>query len=127
MPSARADDSIPAFISSDETINALIDCGASSLVSMNKLAINRNDIGIIFLTHFHGDHVGGVPFFLLEANYVLKREQPLTIAGPPSLKSRYAEIMEAGLSRHPEIWNCRFPFTLRNWRSASATRSAPYG
>jgi ribonuclease BN (tRNA processing enzyme) len=35
----------------------------------------RNDIGTIFLTHFHADHVGGVPFFLLEANYVLKRER----------------------------------------------------
>ena len=46
-------------------INVLIDCGASSLVSMNKLAINRNDVNVIFLTHFHADHVGGVPFYLL--------------------------------------------------------------
>ena len=55
-------------------INVLIDCGASSLISMNKLAINRNDVSTIFLTHFHEDHVGGVPFYLLEANYVLKRD-----------------------------------------------------
>ena len=64
-------------------INALIDCGASSLVSMNKLAINRNDIDTIFISHFHADHFGGLPFFMLEANYILKRQQPLTIAGPP--------------------------------------------
>ena len=76
-------------------INVLIDCGASSLVSMNKLAINRNDVNVIFLTHFHADHVGGLPFYLLEANYVRKRDQPLTIAGPPSLKSRFGDIMEA--------------------------------
>ena len=56
-------------------INALIDCGATSLVSMNKLAIDRNAIRLILLTHFHADHVGGVPFFILEANYILKREQ----------------------------------------------------
>jgi len=49
-------------------INILIDCGATSLVAMNKLAINRNDVDTIFLTHFHEDHIGGVPFFLLEAN-----------------------------------------------------------
>ena len=64
-------------------VNALIDCGATSLVAMNKLAINRNDIDTILITHFHADHIGGLPFFILEANYVLKRQRGLTIAGPP--------------------------------------------
>jgi ribonuclease BN (tRNA processing enzyme) len=66
-------------------INALIDCGATSLVSMNKLAINRTDIDVIFVTHFHEDHIGALPFLILESNYVLKRQRPLTIVGPPSL------------------------------------------
>jgi ribonuclease BN (tRNA processing enzyme) len=77
-------------------INALIDCGATSLVAMNKLGIDRNDIDVIFLSHFHADHIGGLPFFLLEANYVLKRDRPLTVVGPPGLKSRYGEVMELG-------------------------------
>jgi ribonuclease BN (tRNA processing enzyme) len=93
-------------------INALIDCGATSLVSMNRLAIDRNAIRLILLTHFHADHVGGVPFFLLEANYILKREQLLTVAGPPSLKSRYAEIMEAGFPGTQDL-ELRFPLTLQ--------------
>jgi ribonuclease BN (tRNA processing enzyme) len=76
-------------------INALIDCGATSLVSMNKLAINRNDIDVIFITHFHADHIGGLPFFILESNYVLKRQRGLTIVGPPGLKSHYAAVMQA--------------------------------
>ena len=77
-------------------INALIDCGATSLVSMNRLAINRNDIDTILITHFHADHIGGLPFFILEANYVTKRTQPLTVAGPPGLKARVPEVMECG-------------------------------
>ncbi len=93
-------------------INALIDCGATSLVSMNRLAIDRNAIRLVLLTHFHADHVGGVPFFLLEANYIHKRKQALTIAGPPSLKSRYAEIMEANFPGTQELELC-FPLTLR--------------
>jgi len=92
-------------------IDALIDCGATSLVAMNKLAIDRNAIDVIFLTHFHGDHVGGVPFFLLEANYVLKRERPLTIAGPPSLKSRFGEIMDVGFPGTQAL-QLRFQLTL---------------
>lgn len=93
-------------------INVLIDCGATSLVSMNRLAINRNEIGTIFITHFHGDHVGGVPFFLLEANYVLKRDRALTIVGPPSLKSRYGEIMEVGFPGTKDL-ELKFPLQLR--------------
>jgi ribonuclease BN (tRNA processing enzyme) len=77
-------------------INALIDCGATSLVAMNRLAINRNDIDTIIFSHFHADHIGGLPFFLLEANYVLKRSRPLTLAGPIGLKSHYDTVMEAG-------------------------------
>ena len=79
-----------------DKINALIDCGATSLVAMNKLAINRNDIDVVFISHFHADHIAGLPFFLLEANYVTKRTRPLTIVGPPGLKTRFPEIMEGG-------------------------------
>jgi ribonuclease BN (tRNA processing enzyme) len=77
-------------------INALIDCGATSLVAMNKLAIDRNAIDVIFISHFHADHVAGVPFLILEANYVTKRKRPLTIVGPPGLKTRFPEVMEGG-------------------------------
>ena len=79
-------------------INALIDCGASSLVSMNRLAIDRNEIDVIFLTHFHEDHVGGLPFFMLEANYVLKRKRPLPSSDRP-----------ASSRATPESWKQRFP------------------
>jgi ribonuclease BN (tRNA processing enzyme) len=95
-----------------QNVNALIDCGGSSLVGMNKLAIDRNAISTILITHFHADHIGGLPYFILEANYVLKRKAPLTIAGPPGLKARYAEMME---SAYPGTANLQlsFPLTLQ--------------
>jgi len=92
-------------------INVLIDCGASSLVAMNRLAIDRNQIDAIFITHFHEDHVGGLPPFLLEANYVRKRERPLTIAGPPSLKSRFGAIMDAAFPGTRDL-ELRFALSL---------------
>jgi ribonuclease BN (tRNA processing enzyme) len=91
--------------------NALIDCGATSLVALNKLAINRNDIDVIFISHFHADHVGGVPTFILEATHVLKRTRPLAIAGPPGLKARYPALMDAAFPG-TEALELRFPLTL---------------
>jgi len=66
--------------------NFLIDCGASSLIAMNRLAIAQNEIQAILFTHFHADHFGGLPFFLLNAQFFAKRTEPLIVAGPHGLK-----------------------------------------
>ena len=79
-------------------INALIDCGATSLVAMNKLKIDRNDIDVVFISHFHADHVAGLPFLILEANYVTKRTRPLNVVGPPGLKTMTPRLWATGCS-----------------------------
>ena len=107
-------------------INALIDCGASSPVALNKLAIKRNDIDVIFISHFHADHVGGVPFFILEATHVLKRDRPLTIAGPPGLKARYPELMEAAFPG-TKTMQLRFPLTLQEFEIGRRNEIGPIG
>jgi len=71
----------------------LLDCGASSLVAMKKAGIDRGAVGAILLTHFHADHFGGIPFFLLDAQFNVKRKSPLLIAGPPGLRGWYERAM----------------------------------
>jgi ribonuclease BN (tRNA processing enzyme) len=75
--------------------NFLFDCGASTLPAMKAHNIDRLKIDTILITHFHADHFGGIPFFILDAMYVAKRCDPLTIAGPPGLKEWYARAMAA--------------------------------
>ena len=61
----------------------LIDCGEGTQVSLRKLGWGLKDIGTILLTHFHADHVAGLPGLLLTVgNSGRTREEPLTIAGP---------------------------------------------
>ena len=92
---------------------------------MNKLAIDRNAIDVIFISHFHADHIAGLPFFLLEANYVTKRTRLLTIVGPPGLKTRFPDIDGRRLPRHRSM-ELSFPLRcVEHWKSASAARSAP--
>ena len=74
--------------------NLLIDCGASSLPALKRLNIARDDIDLILITHFHGDHFGGLPFLLLDAQFT-RRTRPLTIAGPEGIETRLAQVMEA--------------------------------
>jgi ribonuclease BN (tRNA processing enzyme) len=76
------------------SVNFLIDCGASSLPALKRLAIARDDIDLILITHFHGDHFAGLPFLLLDAQFT-RRTRPLVIAGPEGIAKRLAQLMEA--------------------------------
>lgn len=75
-----------SFLVRTATRHILVDCGASALISLKKYEIDPTDIDVILVSHLHGDHYGGVPFFLLEQNFS-KRTKPLVIVGPPTIKS----------------------------------------
>ena len=77
-----------------ERVNFLIDCGASSLPALKRQGVARDDIDLILITHFHGDHFGGLPFLLLDAQFT-RRARPLVIAGPEGIEARLAQVMEA--------------------------------
>ncbi len=64
----------------------LIDCGASSLIAMKHFGVETSTIDTILLSHLHGEHFGGLPFFIMEAQYVSARKKPLAVAGPPGLR-----------------------------------------
>jgi ribonuclease BN (tRNA processing enzyme) len=75
-------------------VNFLIDCGASSLPALKRQRIARDDVDLILITHFHGDHFAGLPFLLLDAQFS-RRTRPLVIAGPDGIEMRLTQVMEA--------------------------------
>ena len=77
-----------------ENANFLIDCGASSLIALKQQNVDLNAVRTMLITHFHADHFGGIPFFILESQFFTKRTEPLTIAGPAGLAAWYERVME---------------------------------
>ena len=75
--------------------NVLIDCGASSMVAIRKWGVDPNGVSTVLVSHLHGDHFAGLPFFLLDAPLISRRTAPLTLAGPPGFRERLMTVMEA--------------------------------
>lgn len=71
----------------------LIDCGTSSLIGMKRHGVDPADVGAVLLSHLHGDHFGGVPFLILDAQFS-RRTRPLLIAGPPGVRARVEAALE---------------------------------
>ncbi len=59
----------------------LIDCGEGTQIAMKEKGWSPKPIDIICFTHFHADHVSGLPGMLLTMGNA-ERTQPLTIIGP---------------------------------------------
>ena len=72
----------------------LIDCGASAPVALQARGVDITVIGLVVVSHLHGDHFGGVPFLLLDGAYNRSRAAPLVIAGPPGIEARVWEALE---------------------------------
>lgn len=72
----------------------LLDCGASSPTRLQQRNLHLPDVGLVVVTHLHGDHFGGIPFLLLDATYNRHRTTPLVVAGPPGIAARVLEALE---------------------------------
>jgi ribonuclease BN (tRNA processing enzyme) len=90
----------------------LVDCGASALIAMRRYGVDPNAIDRILLTHLHGDHFGGIPFFVLDAQFMSKRTQALLIAGPAGTKKRVTEAMEV-MFPGSSVVHQKFPMEFR--------------
>jgi ribonuclease BN (tRNA processing enzyme) len=73
----------------------LLDCGATSLVGLARLELDANDVDAILITHLHGDHFGGLVWWLMHAHYVSGRTRPLVVTGPAGLRERLQQAAEA--------------------------------
>ena len=73
----------------------LVDCGTTTTMGLAALGIERAEIDAVLISHFHGDHFGGIPSLLLAALYEDLRRKPLVIAGPHGIERRVHQLATA--------------------------------
>ena len=79
----------------------LLDCGATSLTALRRCGLDPGEVGVVFVSHLHGDHFGGLPFLILDGQFS-RRAASLVVAGPVGTGQRLTEAME-----------CMFPGSSR--------------
>ena len=63
----------------------MIDCGEGTQVAIKEKGRSFKPIDVICLTHYHGDHISGLPGLLLTMGNA-DRTEPLTLVGPRGLE-----------------------------------------
>lgn len=98
----------PAFLVNLPSWAFLLDCGATTLIALKRLDIDPGSIGAIILSHLHGDHTAGIPFLLLQYQFLTRREAPLIIAGPPGTEERVEGLWRLMYKETLEMMERRF-------------------
>ena len=63
----------------------LIDCGEGTQIAIKEKGWSFKPIDVICFTHYHGDHISGLPGLLLTMGNA-ERTEPLTLIGPKGLE-----------------------------------------
>ncbi len=81
----------------------LIDCGEGTQIAIKEAGLSFKPIDLLCVTHFHADHISGLPGLLLTMGNA-ERTEPLTIIGPKGLENVVAALRTIA----PEL-----PFEIR--------------
>lgn len=76
-----------------EADGILFDCGEGTQRQMNIAGINRNDVNTIFISHWHGDHVGGL-IGLLQTLSNGTDEKTIRLFGPVGTKEHFEHMLK---------------------------------
>lgn len=83
--------------------NILIDCGEGTQIALKQRGWSPKPIDIICFTHYHADHISGLPGLLLTMGNA-ERTEPVTMIGPKGLE----RVVNALRTIAPEL-----PFDIR--------------
>ena len=95
----------------DDAGALLIDCGPSFMLNANRFGVDPDRLKAVAITHFHGDHLAGLPFLLMELQSIRKRTEPLALLGPTGLRDHLEALCQLCYDR----WNLTFQLNACEW------------
>ncbi len=72
----------------------LLDFGATSLMRLHQEKVDVGAVDALLLTHFHGDHLLGLPFLLIYFDLILKRGKDFLILGPTGVEAAVKRALD---------------------------------
>jgi ribonuclease Z len=90
----------------------LVDCVSNPVLRLEKAGVDFNDLTDLIVTHFHPDHVSGVPLLLMDM-WLMGRKKPLNVYGLHHTMDRIEDLMGFyGWAEWPNFFPvafCRLP------------------
>lgn len=90
VPSRDHENTHLAIIGEERSI--LVDCVSNPVVRLEEAGVDFNDLTDIIITHFHPDHVSGVPLLLMDM-WLMGRIKPINIYGLHFTMDRLESLM----------------------------------
>lgn len=114
-----------AYLVRSQGAAALLDCGTTTATGLASLGVPRDEIDVIAVSHYHGDHFGGIPTLLLAAVYGDERRRPLHVAGPGGVEA-YVRGAAAALGHPLEGRTLGFELRFHDLRAGVPLRLAGF-
>ncbi|MEZ4466953.1 MAG: MBL fold metallo-hydrolase [bacterium] len=73
----------------------VVDFGPTALLQCRRLGLDPGRLDVVYLTHLHGDHIGGLALLYIDLLFVRRRTRPLTIFGPEGPPARVEALFDS--------------------------------
>ena len=101
------------LISTDSGKHYLFDCGEGATRQMVRANVNPADVGLVFLTHLHHDHIADFPYFVI-SSWMLNRKGSPILLGPKGSKHFCDHLFESGAFRTDFLARSAYPLRKEN-------------
>ena len=101
------------LISTDSGKHYLFDCGEGATRQMVRANVNPADVGLVFLTHLHHDHIADFPYFVI-SSWMLNRKGSPILLGPKGSKHFCDHLFETGAFRADFMARSAYPLRKEN-------------
>jgi ribonuclease Z len=91
IPTMECENTHMVIVGKEHT--ALVDCVSNPILRLEQARVDFNDLTDIIITHFHPDHISGLPLLLMDM-WLMGRKKPLDIYGLHYTLDRVEGLMD---------------------------------